>query len=134
MKALAEKHNLLSKITWHGWQEESFVRERMRHSDALVMTSLHEGLPMVAVEALWQGLALVGTRIGGLLDVIKDGRNGFLCDPDPTAIAKVLRLLIKDRDLLGSMQKESLTLARRFDFSACVTAYEQTLTRASGRG
>ncbi len=39
------------------------------------MTSLHEGLPMVAIEALQRGLAIVGSQIGGMRDVVEEGQE-----------------------------------------------------------
>ena len=54
------------------------------------MPSLHEGLPMVAIEALQRGLAIVGSQIGGMRDVVEEGRNGFLCELSPAAFAQKL--------------------------------------------
>lgn len=131
MKSLAEKLGISSKVVWNGWLDEEHVHKKMRESDVLLMTSHHEGLPMVAVEALWHGLAIVGTRIGGLLDVIEDRKNGFLCEPDPSAIASALQKLGTNPELLESAKMASLNHATRFDFETCVAAYEKALTRCS---
>jgi len=49
-------------------------------SDVIVVASRHEGLPTVALEALACGAPVVGTRVGILPDVIKNGSNGYLVD------------------------------------------------------
>jgi glycosyltransferase involved in cell wall biosynthesis len=49
--------------------------------DALVLPSLNEGTPVSAIEALAASRAVVATRVGGVPDVVRDGKDGFLVDP-----------------------------------------------------
>ncbi|MEX1117711.1 MAG: glycosyltransferase family 4 protein [Terrimicrobiaceae bacterium] len=133
MKTAAAQRGLTHKIQWSGWLEEADVRKKMETSDVLLMTSLQEGLPMAAVEALWHGLAIVGSRIGGLKDVIADKKNGTLCDLNPDAFAEALSRLIQYPETLLAMKHESQSLARHFDFAHCVASYEKTLRMAQSR-
>lgn len=120
------------RISFCGWLAEDRVREIFSTSDVLVMTSLHEGLPMVGVEALWHGLAILGTRIGGLADVVIDGKNGSLLEPDPTAFARALALLAENPMVLASQRSASRSLAPQFDFESSVDRYEHLLASAAG--
>lgn len=45
----------------------------------LVMPSKTEAMPMAAIEALWLNLPVVATRVGGFVELILDGENGYLC-------------------------------------------------------
>jgi glycosyltransferase involved in cell wall biosynthesis len=130
MKAAAARHGLTPKIQWSGWLDEAGVRQKMEESDVLLMPSLQEGLPMAAVEALWHGMAIIGSRIGGLKDVISDTKNGRLCDLNPESFAEAISGVIRSPDSLLSMKRESLSLARYFDFAHCVATYENTLHMA----
>lgn len=47
-------------------------------SDVFCMSSEYEGLPIAILEALSIGLPVISTNVGGIADVIKDGKNGFL--------------------------------------------------------
>ena len=78
----------------HGWISSDQVAQFMAEADILLMPSLHEGLPMVAIEALQRGLAIVGSQIGGMRDVVEEGRNGFLCELSPAAFAQKLGVLL----------------------------------------
>jgi glycosyltransferase involved in cell wall biosynthesis len=107
----------------------------MRVSDILLMPSLSEGLPMVAIEALTHGLAIVGSRIGGLADVAFETgeiRNARLFDlSDGSAgLADALRLLLLDPQALLAARKASLELASRFDLENTLDNYENVLKKA----
>jgi L-malate glycosyltransferase len=46
--------------------------------DVYLNTSLHEGIPMSILEAMSHGLPVIAPRVGGIVDIIEDGVNGFL--------------------------------------------------------
>lgn len=132
MRARAAHSALADKIRFLGWLEGSEVAARMESADILLMTSLHEGLPMVAVEALQHGLAIVGSRIGGMRDVVDSGVNGALCPLNAPDFSEGLRRLIETPDLLLACQRASLEKAEHFDLENSVSAYEETLRQAAG--
>jgi len=75
-----------------------------RASRVLLLPSAYEGLPMVVMEALQQGLPCVVTRVGGLPEIIRDGQNGFLVDvDDPAEMAAAAVRILKDPDLAHQM-------------------------------
>jgi len=72
-----------------------------READILLLTSDHEGTPNVALEAMASGLAVVATRVGGMPDVIEDGKTGCLVDGgDELSMARRVLALIEDRRLI----------------------------------
>ena len=80
------------------------IHDVLRALDVLVMCSDHEGLPMVLLEALWLGVPVVGRAVGGIREVLENGRNGFTVPsavPEDFAVA-CLRLL-GDRGLGESL-------------------------------
>lgn len=133
LRAETTRLGLDKRVIFQGWMDGSAVAGRMGASDLLLMTSLHEGLPMVAVEALQYGLAIVGSDIGGLHDVVEDGRNGFLCTLTPEGFAEKLRLLLADDARLLKARRASLELAKNFDLERSLDAYEHALLEASRR-
>jgi glycosyltransferase involved in cell wall biosynthesis len=69
-------------------------------STVLVLPSRSEGLPRVALEAFARGRAVIGGRAAGIPDVVKDGRNGLLVDPeDPAELADAIVRVLSDRPL-----------------------------------
>ncbi|WP_236041889.1 glycosyltransferase [Streptomyces sp. Y2F8-2] len=63
--------------------------------DALVLSSNHEGLPVVVMEAIAAGVPVVSTAVGGVTDLVRDGENGFLVPPrSPERLADaILRVM-----------------------------------------
>jgi glycosyltransferase involved in cell wall biosynthesis len=136
LRAETARLGLEDRVTFHGWMAGEQVAEIMTQADILLMTSLHEGLPMVGVEALQHGLAIIGSAIGGMQDLVAGNEdkqsNGFLCALDADAFADRLRTVLSDPALLAAMQNASLCRAKNFELSASVAAYEQVLKEAAG--
>jgi glycosyltransferase involved in cell wall biosynthesis len=66
----------------------------------LVLPSRSEGMGRVLVEAFCRGRAVVGTRAGSIPDLVTDGLNGLLVEPDdPVALADALVRVLSDRAL-----------------------------------
>jgi glycosyltransferase involved in cell wall biosynthesis len=74
------------------------VRELLDGSTCLVLPSRSEGLPRVLFEAMARGRAVVATKVGGIAELVDDGVNGRLVDPDDaTALADALVDVLGDR-------------------------------------
>ena len=85
-----------------GYQED--VAPFYAAFDALVLPSSNEGTPVSAIEALAAGRPVVATRVGGVPDVVQEGRDGFLVDPGATDdLAERLTRLARDPDLRERM-------------------------------
>lgn len=94
-----------------GSQPQDVVLDAYRSADLFVLPSRiaqdgdRDGLPNVLVEAASQGLACLSTPISGIVELIRDGENGRLVQPDdPEALSAAMIALIRDpatRDRLG---------------------------------
>jgi glycosyltransferase involved in cell wall biosynthesis len=85
------------------WSEALSTPEVSRALDeatVLVLPSRSEGLGRVVVEAFCRGRGVVGSRVGGIPDLVEDGTNGVLVTPgDPAALADALVAVLSDRTL-----------------------------------
>jgi glycosyltransferase involved in cell wall biosynthesis len=85
----------LKKAFFMGIQKRDVVARHMKSSSMLVLPSLSEGFPLVIAEAMAAGLPIITTRIRGLPEIITDGENGYLVEPErPAQLAeKIISLL-----------------------------------------
>jgi glycosyltransferase involved in cell wall biosynthesis len=132
VRSKIELHKLADRITLSGWLEGPAVERALSESDIFVMPSTSEGLPVAAIEALKQGLAIVASDIPGVMDVVTDGTNGLLLPvQDQTAWSNALCALLQDSIRLASFKRASLQKARDFDLRHVVDQYEALLLTAA---
>jgi len=65
-----------------------------------VLPSRSEGIGRVVIEAFLRGRPVIGSAVGGIRDLVADGENGLLVEPQPEAIAEALVRLLGDREEL----------------------------------
>jgi len=124
-KTIAEG-GLEDRFTLPGWVTPQEVLDWFDKSDILFMPSLSEGLPVVGVQALAKGLALVVSDIGGFVDLVKDGKNGYLLPPnDRVGMERALQGLLIDPAALLKARRSSLDMASQFDLERVSDAYEK---------
>jgi len=102
LRALAAALGLHETIHFTGYRRD--IDHVYSAIDLLVLPSLSEGLPMVALEAMAHGIAVVGTRVGGVPEVIADGLSGLLVpSADAGALARAIVTLLLDPTLRRAM-------------------------------
>jgi glycosyltransferase involved in cell wall biosynthesis len=95
--AIARRH-LEDRFRLLGWRED--VPDLLAASDVVVLSSLYEGLPRSAVQAIAAGRPFVGTRVDGTSEIIHEGKNGFLVEPrSPPALADALERALIERPI-----------------------------------
>ena len=92
-----ERLKLESLVEWTGFTKD--VASQLDRMDAFVLPSLFgEGLPMVLLEAMAAGVPVIGTRVEGVPEAIRDGVDGLIAAPgDPDDLARALRELVSGR-------------------------------------
>jgi glycosyltransferase involved in cell wall biosynthesis len=89
-------------IEWLGWQED--MSQVYRKCHIVTLPSWGEGIPTSLLEAAASGCPIVATNVPGCRDVVINGKNGWLVEPeDPESLAEALWKLIKDKDMRMKM-------------------------------
>jgi glycosyltransferase involved in cell wall biosynthesis len=83
-------------------------------ADVFVLPSRSEGLPHSIVEAMARGLPVVGSAVGGIPELLRDGGGVVVPPGDPASLARELATLAGDQDRLAELSAASLERSRRF--------------------
>jgi len=117
-------YGLQERIQLTGWITPEQVVAHYRGSDILFMPSLSEGLPVTGVQAMAMGLAILASRVGGWVDLVTDGSNGYLVVAgEEEKYTTFLRSLLGDPHLLLQLRLESRQKAKQFDLAAIADQY-----------
>jgi glycosyltransferase involved in cell wall biosynthesis len=110
-------------VQFLGYQPAS--AEVMAGFDALIVPSIYDVHPLVAVEGMASGLPVVASAVGGLAETVVDGSTGFLVPPRrPDQLAAAINRLLASDALRRSMGVEARKRAlERFSPEVCVAAY-----------
>jgi glycosyltransferase involved in cell wall biosynthesis len=93
--------------------------------DLLVLTSKSEGTPLNIIEAQIAGVAVLAPQIGGINDMVVDGKTSVLYDKSGEIVPKLLEL-IDDRTALSEMGNEAAKFAtEKYSLDIMLSEYEK---------
>lgn len=107
LKELAETLNVERQVHFLGFRKD--VCKLCGAADLFIFTSLQEGLPVAAMEAMACGLPIVASRIRGNVDLIDEGKGGYLAEPtDVDGFVNGIECIINDPEKSNEMKKYNL--------------------------
>lgn len=109
-----QKENILNKIHTSGLSDKVFmlglrrdIPEILKSIDLFVLPTLQEALGTSFIEAMAMKKPVIGTDVGGVGEVIKDGINGYLVEPNnPSALADAVIKVLEDMERAKAMGME----------------------------
>jgi glycosyltransferase involved in cell wall biosynthesis len=118
-------------VTLAGVIPPDLMPDRMRAADVLLVPSVAEGLPNAAVEAAASGCAVLGSRVGGIPEVIRDRDTGLLLPPaDTAAWSAALIALANDPESARAMGRRARThIEQHFNAATYAAALERIYQR-----
>lgn len=131
MRDLVARLDLQEKVCFRGfapnWRDES---HRFHY---MLFPSVSEGMPNVVVEAMAEGLPVIGSRIPELAGILIDAENGFYFEPDSedSLLAALTRIHCGDH---ASLSEGARSTSCQFSVKALIENYEQLYRSVSERG
>jgi len=100
------KANLSQRFIFAGWRND--VANIISIMDVLVLASLNEAVGLVLIEAQGLGVPVIATNVGGVPEVIENGRTGILVSPqNAEELAKAMELLVMNEDKRKEMSQNA---------------------------
>ncbi len=99
-----KKHGIEKDVIFAGYQEK--MAQYYKSFDLVLMPSLSEGMPNVALEAMLFQKPVIATNVGGVPEVVTDGVTGRIIEPqNPELMAREIIQLVSDPNLMGRYGK-----------------------------
>jgi len=129
----ARELSLSDRVAFVG--EVRDVAELVRHADVFLLTSETESFGLAALEALASGVPVVATRVGGVVDVVREGVTGLLAPVgDVPAMAAALDALLGDEERRADFGRRATVDAReRFRPDPVISRYEALYRQVAPR-
>lgn len=124
---------LEEKVQFLGKQEG--VQEILQMTDVFVLPSGQESFGLVALEAMACGVPVVASRVGGLPEVVKHGKTGYLCDVgDVGGMSEAVLKLLTDDSRYKEFSSQAVSWAREtFPVERAVKGYESVYQEVRGQ-
>jgi glycosyltransferase involved in cell wall biosynthesis len=115
LKERVQGSGLGDNVTFLGFIRGDARFSYLKAAKFLVLPSFWETLPIVVLEGMACGKAIVGSRVGGIPFLVHDGENGYLVQPgDAASLARSMVALLENDELLAGMGAESLKRVQEF--------------------
>ena len=109
-----ERLNICDRVSFPGWIAGEQKLEHYQSADIFCMPSHFEAFGIATLEAMFAGLPIVGTAVGGFFDLVDQGNSGLLVEPsNPIQLADALGTLLADPTLCDQMGRNSRERAYR---------------------
>jgi len=117
-------------LSWQGWLTPNEKRELLERASIFVLASTSEGLPVALLEAMSAGLAIAAADVGGVPDILTDGRDALFVPPgDADALADALARLATDAELRGRLGAAARERAAGLDRAEIAARIERIYSR-----
>jgi glycosyltransferase involved in cell wall biosynthesis len=128
LRASPEAGRLDGRVTWAGFRRD--IPDVCFASDAVVLTSDNEGTPVSLIEAQAAGTPVVGTRVGGVASVVREGATGSIVDRDDEAgMAVAISRMLDDASAATRAAAAGADVARDFSLDALITRVHELYER-----
>jgi glycosyltransferase involved in cell wall biosynthesis len=131
LEALASELEIMDRVTFTGALPFEQIPRYLKAADAFAFASVTETQGLVTIEAMAAGLPVVAVDGPGTRDIVEHGKQGFLVENDPEALAKGLSKLLSDPQRIKRLSNSALKKAKTFDVNQLgkqlIGVYEQAI-------
>ena len=132
LECMTEALGLANSVEFTGMQSD--VAAQLHRSEVAVLPSRWEGMPNAVLEAMACGLPCIATRVSGSEDIIQNGINGLLVEPENSqSLARALLFLLQDPGLIHTYgQAARATVEQHYSLEQITDQYVELYRRVLG--
>ena len=105
--------NVESFVHYVGWVSGQKKNDLFNTADAYILPSYIEGVPISILEAMSYGLPIISTRVGGIPEIVSEGKNGLLFDAgDKKSMKECIDIMLENKDMRTAMGENSSKMCK----------------------
>ena len=133
LESRAARLGIADRVDWLGYRDDA--GELMRAADVLVSPSRREGVPRVLMEAMFRGVPVIATDVGGVADLVVNNVTGLLVpSADSVQLAAAIRSIARSPELRCQLASAGHAhVATNFTHAGFLTAFSAELCLLAGR-
>jgi glycosyltransferase involved in cell wall biosynthesis len=125
---------LQPNVEFLGLLDREALLEEYARCTAVVLASRQETAPMAVIEAMAAGKPVIATRVGGVPELVENGRSALLVEPgDVAGLADSMLRLLNEAETRRRMGQRARELAQRFRVEPIAAAYRELYYAVDGR-
>lgn len=123
IESFLSNNNLTAKVKLAGFKTDT--EPYVEISDIVAVPSVWEGFGLVAIEGMIKGKIVIATEVGGLPEIVSDGKNGFLYNADePHVLIERLSMILSNLNNFSELREAAvLEVKNRFDIKITADKY-----------
>lgn len=140
LESMSHELNLTNYVNFIGWTDNPY--KYMAKSSLFVLSSFSEGLPMVLIEAMVCGCAILSTDCApGVREILKDGKYGYICSapesmdiathapltPAEESMLEGMKRMLSDINLCQKMKEDRDNWIQKFEVNHVIQKYYQVI-------
>lgn len=112
LQDILEEKGISQYFSFPGWVRKEEKENLLKNADIFLLPSYTEAMPMSILEAMGYGLPIVTTNVGGIPQLVEDGKNGYMTEPgNIDGFVKAILKLFGNDELIYDMGKEGIEKA-----------------------
>lgn len=131
LESLSSELGIADQVTFTGALPFDEIPRYLKAADVFTFASVTETQGLVTIEAMAAGLPVVAVDGPGTRDIVEHGKQGFLVENDPDALAKGFHKLLSDSQRVKRFSNNALKKAKTFDVNELgkqlISVYEQSI-------
>jgi len=123
LRKMTSAAGLDEHVTFTGLLDVREYRRLLNSIDLLVLPSREESFGIAFLEAMALGKPIIAGNVGGVPEVVKNGRNGILVEPNAVKVAEAILYLYENENVRREMSQKNQFDASRFDWCNIIPQY-----------
>lgn len=113
IKQICTEVGITNHVLFPGWVREQKKDTMLRKADVFFLPSYNEGMPMSILDAMGYGLPIISTNVGGIPKIVRNGENGYCCEPgNIDDFANKLILILTDTNKRCELSRNSFDIVK----------------------